>query len=199
MLPSATTRPWSRMTTRSTRPSSSFSAWEESSTVVPPPAQRGEHLVELLAHRRVEAARRLVEQQRPRDAEQRLGQAEALAHALGVGADRARRAAWPGRRASKAAFEPRPAHPSGGRRSGGSRGRSARGGRRRSPAASRAAARARDARGGILAEHAERCRRWGGARPSIIFICVVLPAPLWPTRATTSPALGQARRRRGRR
>ena len=37
---------WSRMTTRSTRPSSSASACEESRTVAPPPRQRREHLVE---------------------------------------------------------------------------------------------------------------------------------------------------------
>ena len=48
---------------------------------------------------RVEAGGRLVEQQHARAAEQRLGQAEALAHALGIGADAPPRRVGPGRRA----------------------------------------------------------------------------------------------------
>ncbi len=48
-------------------------------------AQAVEQLVELDGGQRVEAHRRFVEQQQARFAEQRLGQAEALAHALRVG------------------------------------------------------------------------------------------------------------------
>ena len=44
-------------------------------------------LVEGLAQRRVEAGGRLVEEEHPGLAEERLGQAEPLAHALRVGAD----------------------------------------------------------------------------------------------------------------
>ena len=46
-----------------------------------------DQLVERAAQRRVQARGRLVEQQQPRPAEQCLGQAQPLPHALGVGAD----------------------------------------------------------------------------------------------------------------
>ena len=50
-------------------------------------AQFVQDFVEGLAQRRIEARRRLVQQQHARPAEQRLGQAQALAHALGIGPD----------------------------------------------------------------------------------------------------------------
>ena len=85
--PHAISRPRSRMATRSVRASISLSACDDSSTVTPSRGELADQLVERAAQRRVQARGRLVEQQQPRPAEQRLGQAEPLPHALGVGAD----------------------------------------------------------------------------------------------------------------
>lgn len=73
-------------------------------------AQAVEQLVKLDGGQRVEAHRRFVEQQQARFAEQRLGQAEALAHALRE-VFRRRLAAWPrptcsSRRAASAGATP---------------------------------------------------------------------------------------------
>ena len=52
------------------------------------------------------------------------------------------------------------------------------------------------ARGRVLAQHRDAARASGGSGPSISFISVVLPAPLWPTSATVSPSRQGRRRRR---
>jgi hypothetical protein len=55
--------------------------------VLPSRTRSLDHLVERLAQRGVEPGGRLVEQHHPRPADQGLGEAEALAHAFGIGAD----------------------------------------------------------------------------------------------------------------
>ena len=86
-VPSATLRPRLITTTRSTWPSSSARACDEIRTHGAVVAQSAHDRVEILSCRRIQSGCRLVEQQRARVAEQRLGETEPLAHALGIGAD----------------------------------------------------------------------------------------------------------------
>ena len=80
-------RPALMIATRLQSSSTSFMRWLESSTVMPLVGQRADQRAHVAHARRVEPGCGLVEQQEPRAADQRPGDAEALAHAVGVAAD----------------------------------------------------------------------------------------------------------------
>ena len=76
------------MATRSAISSISARRWLETNTARPrSAARRAQQLADLADAGGIESVRRLVEDQHARIAEHRLGDAEALAHAEGVGAD----------------------------------------------------------------------------------------------------------------
>ena len=147
-----------------------------------------DQLVERAAELGVEARGRLVEQQQPRPAEQRLGQAEPLPHALGVGAD-----ATAGGRGEADALEQRLGGASGQPLEPGIEGQYLAAGHRGiegdglgqeaqlEPRLSR-----RPPKSGPHPE-SSTVPALGRTSPSSSFISVVLPAPLWPTSARHSP------------
>ena len=83
---SSTSRPASITPTRWHSASTSPSRWLDSTTVVPPSFSAASSVADLADAARVEPVRRLVEQQQLGRAQQRGGDAEALAHAQRVGA-----------------------------------------------------------------------------------------------------------------
>ena len=156
-------------------------------------AQPGDHVEQLVADPRIEADRRLVEEQHLRLRHQRAGDLEAAALAAAVAADRAGRSARRGRArrpARRSAGRPRR------RSTPHSRAWSSRFARPVSPRSTtaswkttlltlRAASGSRRRR---RSRPAERCRRSGAIVVVSMPIVVDLPAPFGPSRPNTSPA-----------
>ncbi len=84
----STSRPRSSTPTRVAICSTSASRWLDRKTVVPAAVQLQQQLADLRDALRVQAVRRLVQDQQLRTAEQRAGQPEPLPHAQRVGPDR---------------------------------------------------------------------------------------------------------------
>ena len=188
--PVASVRPRWMIATRSHICSTSESRWLDTKTAIPRSVGEAAHeLADLADAGRIEAVGGLVEDQDVRIAEQRLRDAEALAHAERVGRDlvvqplgRARRARElrdPLGRARRAACARSAAGSRG--RSGTGRGRATRRCSRRAPSPARSRARRRGRGSG-------RGPRSGRASPTSMRIVVVLPAPLGPRKPKTSPA-----------
>jgi len=113
--PSATTRPWSRMTTRATLPRVPPAHGRDTQHGGPAGDELGQDVPEALPHLRIEAVVGSSSSWQAGVAEQCLRQTQALPHALGIGADRApgrgrrgrRVSSQPVRRAERFALQPR--------------------------------------------------------------------------------------------
>ena len=147
---------------------------------------------ELAAGGRVEAGRRLVEEEHRRRGDEAGGEVEPPAHAARVGLDQASAGVGRGRGARAAPRRARGRWPAaGGRGARSSRGwRAPSAGRRRSRSARRRRSARAPRRGWRPRRTRRRCRcprsaprGWSECR-----IAVVLPAPLWPSRPRTVPA-----------
>ena len=152
----------------------------------------GGEVAHLLGGDRVEVVRGLVDEQQLGIREQGARERQPLLHPVRVGADRPAPPRRRGRRppAARASAPARRggAGRAGGRRRRGSRGRTGAGrtcGRPAGPCRSARAARASGRRGGRARGPS---RQLGSTRPLRIRISVVLPAPLGPSSACTSPA-----------